>query len=115
MNNNFQENINTKIEKEKKIVELMIMKYCKGHKHLNPPCGDCGKLIEYVSQRIELCPFMETKTYCSNCKGHCYNSDMQKKIKVVMRYSGWRMIFSNPIITVDHAYQGMKNKLKIRN
>ena len=111
MNNDLHGNTNIKMEKEKKIVKLMIMKYCKGHKHLNPPCKDCNELIEYVEERIELCPCMETKTYCSNCKIHCYNSEMREKIKEIMRYSGSRMIFSNPIITIDHVYQGLKHRL----
>ena len=101
-----------KIEKEKEIVKLMIMKYCRGYKHLNPPCKDCKKLIEYVERRADLCPFMETKTYCSNCQIHCYSPDKREKIKAIMRYSGPRMLFSNPIITIDHIYQGIKYKLK---
>lgn len=112
MNNDFQRNINIKIEKEKEIVRLMIIKYCKGHKHLDPPCEDCNELIEYVEEKVDLCPFMETKTYCSNCKLHCYNLEKRGKIKETMRYSGPRMIFSNPIITIDHLYQGIKHRLK---
>lgn len=113
MENNLDRKIGLKVEKEKKIVKLMIIKYCKGHKHLGLPCKDCNQLIEYVEERTELCPFIETKTYCSNCKVHCYKPDMRAKIKVVMRYSGPRMIFSHPIITIDHVYQEAKHKLKI--
>ena len=36
---------------------------------------------------------METKTFCSNCKVHCYKPEMRKKIRAVMRFSGPRMIF----------------------
>lgn len=112
MKNKIDKNIDIKIEKEKKIVKLMIMRYCKGQKHSGRPCGDCGELIQYVEDKLDLCPFMETKTYCSNCKVHCYKASMRMKIKEVMRYSGPRMIFSHPIITIDHVYQGLKQKLK---
>ena len=101
-----------KREKEKKVVKLMILKYCKGNNHLGEPCDDCSKLIQYVDTRIDNCPFMETKTYCSNCKVHCFKLDMQQQIKKVMKYSGPRMLFSHPIMVLDHIYQGMKNKSK---
>lgn len=112
MGNSLHQKIDIKIEKEKEIVKLMIMIYCKGHKHSGTPCRSCSDLIEYVDQRIERCPFMETKTYCNNCKIHCYESDMRTEIKKVMRYSGPRMIFSHPIMVIDHVYQGIKHKSK---
>ena len=115
MNSNLERNNNMKIKQEKEIVKLMIMKYCKGHKHLNPPCKDCDELVKYMEERVELCPFMETKTYCSNCKVHCYRPDMREKIKIIMRYSGPRMIFSNPIIVIDHLYQGIRHSFMRRS
>lgn len=29
---------------------------------------------------------METKTFCSNCKVHCYKPEMREKIRDVMRF-----------------------------
>ncbi len=101
-----------KIKEEKNIVNLMIKIYCRGNKHLDPPCDSCSDLIDYVEEKIDICPFMETKTFCSNCAIHCYNDSMQKKIKKVMRYSGPRMIFHHPLMTINHAYQGIKYKIK---
>lgn len=112
MKKNIDINIERKIEKEKKTAKLMILRYCKGHKHCGRPCEDCSELIQYMEKKLDLCPFMETKTYCSNCKVHCYSPNMRRQIKEVMRYSGPRMIFSHPIITIDHVYQGLKQKLK---
>lgn len=107
--------IDKKISKEKKVVKLMIMKYCKGHNHVGTPCVDCNELIEYVERRIERCPFMETKIYCSNCKRNCYNSNMRERIREVMRYSGPRMILSHPVLTMDYVYQGVKHNIKEKN
>lgn len=112
MSKNSNEKLANKIEKEKKTVKIMILKYCKGKKHLEIPCKDCQELIQYTENRIENCPFMETKTYCTNCEVHCYSPEMRKSIREVMRYSGPRMIFSHPIIAMDHLYQGIKYKLK---
>ena len=110
MENLQQGKIDKKIQKEKDVVELMIRIYCKGHKHSGLPCQSCRELIDYVNQRIERCPFMETKTYCNNCKVHCYKADMRSKIKEVMRYSGPRILFSHPLMVIDHVYQEMKDK-----
>lgn len=112
MESSLHKKIAIKIEKEKKVVKLMIKIYCKGHKHSGRPCQSCSELIEYVDQRIERCPLMETKTYCNNCKIHCYKPDMKIKIKEVMRYSGPRMLFSHPIMVIDHVYQEIKHKSK---
>lgn len=112
MENILEKEIYRKREKEKKIVKLMILLYCKDHKHLESPCESFSELIEYVNMRIDTCPFTETKTYCSNCKVHCYKKDMRDKIKEVMRYAGPRIIFSHPMITIDHMYQGLKHKYK---
>lgn len=111
MSHSIDKNIKIKKDKEKEIVLLMIMKYCKGNKHLSTLCESCSKLIEYVNDRVDNCPFAETKTFCSFCEIHCYEKNMQEEIKKVMRYSGSRMIFSNPIITLDHVFQGIKYKL----
>ena len=51
---------------------------------------------------------METKTFCSKCKVHCYKPDMQKKIKEVMRFSGPRMLFYHPVLALRHFIESRK-------
>ena len=46
---------------------------------------------------------MKEKTFCSQCRIHCYEKTMQKQIKQVMRYSGPRMIFYHPLLALRHA------------
>ncbi len=53
---------------------------------------------------------METKTFCSSCKVHCYNREMANKIKEVMRYSGPRMLIYNPKAAVSHMIESLKNR-----
>ena len=97
--------------KEKKMVEQMISVYCKEHhstkRHL---CSDCEQLKNYAFAKIDRCPFMETKTFCSSCKVHCYNREMANKIKEVMRYSGPRMLIYNPKAAVSHMIDSLKNR-----
>ena len=106
--------IATKREKEKKMVSQMIALYCKkqhgGRKAL---CPECAELDEYARLRSDKCPFMETKTFCSNCKVHCYKPVMREKIRQVMRYSGPRMIFSHPVAAVSHVIETKKEKKRL--
>lgn len=64
----------------------------------------------YARQRSEKCPFMETKTFCSNCKVHCYKADMRQKIREVMRYCGPRMIFCHPLAAIRHVLETKKER-----
>lgn len=60
-------------------------------------------------------PFMETKTFCSNCKVHCYKPEMREKIREVMRYSGPRMIFHHPAAAIRHVILTKKEKKQIES
>lgn len=103
--------IKSKREKEKNIVKLMIELYCKGHKHTeNGLCDSCEELVRYSHKRVDLCPFMETKTFCQHCRVHCYSQEMREKIKEVMRYSGPRMLFFHPIIVIKHGIESFKDR-----
>ncbi len=104
----------SKRDREKKIVSLMIRLYCKKHhKGKKELCPECKALTEYAIQRSDNCPFMETKTFCSNCKVHCYKPQMREKIRAVMRYSGPRMLWSHPIMAIRHLIESKKEKRRL--
>ncbi|MGN1328287.1 MAG: nitrous oxide-stimulated promoter family protein [Eubacterium sp.] len=106
--------IDNKREYEKQVVSQMIALYCrKNHHTINGLCDECKKLDEYAKQRCDKCPFMETKTFCSNCKVHCYNDEMREKIRAVMRFSGPRMIFYHPVTAVRHLIETKKEKKRL--
>lgn len=90
-------NVKLKRQKEIELVSLMIHLYCLHHDDI-----DEQQLQDYAIHRIQKCPMMESKTFCSRCQIHCYQKEMQEKIKRVMRYSGPRMIFYHPIIAIKH-------------
>lgn len=102
--------VNEKREREKRIVTQMIELYCRKNHDGRELCSECMVLIEYACQRSDRCPFMENKTFCSNCKVHCYKPEMRQKIKEVMRFSGPRMIFYHPISAVRHVIESSKEK-----
>lgn len=104
------ESIQKKREREKKLVSEMIHLYCKKNHHTKSLCPSCTQLEAYAKQRSENCPFMETKTFCSNCKVHCYKPEMREKIRQVMRFSGPRMIVHHPIMAVRHCIDSKLSK-----
>ncbi|HQC54833.1 MAG TPA: nitrous oxide-stimulated promoter family protein [Clostridia bacterium] len=109
--------IEQKRQQEKRIIKEMISLYCR-KKHGSSKgflCAQCSDLYKYSEKRIDCCPFMETKTFCSNCKVHCYKPDMREKIREVMIYSGPRIFFIHPILTLKHVISNANNKRKSRH
>lgn len=106
--------VESKREREKQIVSQMIALYCKKkHGAKGGLCSDCAALDAYAKQRSDKCPFMETKTFCSNCKVHCYKPEMRERIRDVMRFSGPRMLLHHPVTAVRHVIETKKEKQKL--
>lgn len=101
-----------KFEKEKKIIPIMIRKYCHHHHntHGKNLCPECKELTEYALFRLDRCPFKKNKHFCSTCKVHCYKPEMREKIKKVMRYSGPRIVFTHPIFAFSHLKATLKQR-----
>ncbi|MDX9871070.1 MAG: nitrous oxide-stimulated promoter family protein [Clostridia bacterium] len=95
----------SRLKHEKETLHTMISIYCKGHKHGIPLCSHCQKLLDYASARLDACRFGNRKPFCSKCTIHCYEPEMRENIRKVMRYSGPRMIWRNPIIALKHFFQ----------
>ena len=109
-------NIREKREREKEVVSFMIRLYCKKkHDTKTGLCEECAKLDEYAKLRSDKCPFMETKTFCSNCKVHCYKPEMREKIREVMRFSGPRMILYHPMLAVRHVIESKKERKSLEH
>lgn len=109
-----RKDIITKREREKDIVSQMIALYCKKkHGNRNGLCVQRKELEAYAKMRSDKCPFMETKTFCSNCRVHCYQSAMREKIREVMKFSGPRMICIHPIIAIKHVIETKKEKKRL--
>lgn len=105
----------TKREREKETVSLMISLYCRKHHGGKDLCPECAALDAYARRRSDKCPFMETKTFCSNCKVHCYKADMRERIRAVMRFSGPRMLFHHPVMAIRHVIETKKEKKRLEN
>lgn len=102
--------INKKREDEKEMVSLMIRLYCRKNHKTKELCSECAELDRYARERSDRCPFMENKTFCSNCKVHCYKPEMREKIRKVMRFSGPRMMLYHPVMAIKHLILSKKSK-----
>lgn len=106
--------IEAKRQREKAMVNEMIALYCrKNHGTRGGLCPDCAALAAYARQRSDRCPFMATKTFCSNCKVHCYKPEMREKIRDVMRFSGPRMLFVHPVAAIRHVMETNREKRRL--
>lgn len=103
--------INSVVEKrikEKELITCMVKIYCKGLKHKGPLCVECEELLYYAHKKIDRCPYMETKTFCSSCKVHCYSPEKREQIRSVMKYAGPRMLTVHPIFVLKHISNTVK-------
>lgn len=105
--------INKKRNDEKIIVDKMIKIYCKKNHNKKDLCEECKELSDYAHLRVEKCPHMEEKTFCSSCTTHCYDSEHRNKIKEVMRFSGPRILLHNPILAIKHILE--EKEISIKN
>ena len=105
-------NLNKKRADEKLLVGEMIALYCRRQHGAakGTLCPECQQLHDYALSRIDRCPFMETKTFCSACKVHCYQPAMREKIRTVMRWAGPRMLPMHPVLSIKHVTVTMKAK-----
>ncbi|MCL1934508.1 MAG: nitrous oxide-stimulated promoter family protein [Candidatus Azobacteroides sp.] len=88
---------------EKNTVSKMIRIYCRAkHKQRGGLCPECKQLESYAHQRLEYCPYKENKPACEKCAIHCYKNEYKEIIKIVMRFSGPRMLFYHPAEAIRH-------------
>ena len=92
-------------------VKKMLEIYCRAHHGNNLSlCEECEALLDYARARVERCPHMETKTFCSACQTHCYAPKMREKIREAMRYSGPRMLLHAPVMALRHMFIEWREK-----
>lgn len=88
----------------------MVALYCRDHHgRTDPePCQKCTEFLDYAARRLEKCPYGEDKPTCSNCPIHCYKREPREFAKVVMRYSGPRMMSRHPYLALMHLIDGRR-------
>ncbi len=95
---------------EKITIEKMIRLYCRKHHGGAEVCEECGALMTYCLERVDQCPLWPEKPTCSDCSIHCFSNENREAIRQVMAYSGPRMLFSSPLLTIRHLYRKLTIK-----
>jgi Nitrous oxide-stimulated promoter len=100
-----------RLAREKQTIELMVGMYCQAcHQDRSNLCLDCKELLEYAYRKIEKCPFHELKPICANCRIHCYKGKMRERVKIIMRYSGPKMLLHHPGLALLHLMDRMRKQ-----
>ncbi|MBE9466832.1 MAG: nitrous oxide-stimulated promoter family protein [Bacteroidetes bacterium] len=94
---------------EKDTIYKMIHLYCKKHHDaVNELCEECLELYNYSISRIDNCVHKIKKPVCSKCKVHCFNKEHRNKIRIVMRWSGPRMICHYPLRAFKYLFYKLR-------
>lgn len=101
---------------EKKTVQEMIRLYCHGkhHTHGQELCQECEYIAAYAAEKLQQCPRMDIKTFCSQCPIHCYGKSERERIQEIMRYAGPRMLLHHPMMTMHHMLLDWQTRRGIR-
>lgn len=105
------------LKREADTIVAMIEIFCKAHHGAKTDangkivlCSECQALADYARKRLSCCPFGLEKPVCAKCKIHCYKPEQRQKICDVMRFSGPRILFSHPILALEHTWKSMMVK-----
>ena len=93
------------VEDEVRLVDSMIDLYAAA--------PDLEALKAYTHKRIEQCRYRsgkQKKPFCNVCPIHCYKPEMRRQIRAVMRYSGPRMLFRHPLLSLQHLIGTIRSK-----
>lgn len=93
--------------KEFHTVAFMVAIYCRDHhqgaiKQGHALCEECQALIDYAETRLDRCPYGQSKPTCNRCPIHCYKPEPKEQMRLVMRYSGPRMLLPHPLLALRH-------------
>jgi hypothetical protein len=94
--------------REEKTFRHMAAIYCHHHHSGNRVCDKCEQLVQYVIERVNLCPYGDEKPVCGKCQTHCYDPAMRQDVRKVMMFAGPRMIMHHPMLAIRHCIDAIK-------
>lgn len=95
-------------------MQAMVRIYCRGHGHAPDfahaeLCGDCAAFLAYAARRLEKCPYGPSKPTCAKCPIHCYKPQPREFARAMMRYSGPRMPWRHPWLSLAHLADKLRH------
>ena len=101
--------LSDRLGRERHTMARMVEIYCNarhGHGHA-ALCEDCRQFLDYAEVRLEKCPYGPDKPTCANCPIHCYKPGPRARARMIMRYSGPRMLLRHPYLAIAHKLDGL--------
>jgi len=103
-----------RLAREWKTMSAMVRIYCRDqHQSAGGLCPECRQFLDYAGLRLERCRFGEEKPTCAKCPVHCYQRERRGQARVIMRYSGPRMIWEHPVMSLHHWLDGFRKAPEI--
>ncbi|WP_035386899.1 nitrous oxide-stimulated promoter family protein [Ferrimonas senticii] len=96
-----------RLAKEHKTIVHMLQIYCQAHhqgQKNNGLCEACNQLAGYAEQKLDRCPYGDSKPDCARCPIHCYKPDERERARQAMRFAGPKMLWHHPIEAIIHLY-----------
>ncbi len=94
------------LAREHDTLSKMLVIYCRAHcgqdAHPARLCPDCQALLDYAAQKLDRCPYGETKPTCAKCPIHCYKPEPRAQVRAAMRFAGPRMLLRHPLAAIRH-------------
>lgn len=87
---------------EFKTIEAMVNIYCHAWHKKEGLCEECNAFLIYANEKLDRCPYGQTKPTCNKCPIHCYKPEKREQAKKIMRYAGPRMLLKHPILAIKH-------------
>jgi hypothetical protein len=92
----------SRIQREKLTIRKMISLYQRRCPDAQHDDEHYANLYAYAVKRLDRCVFGTEKPACKQCPVHCYQPAKREEMKQIMRWSGPRMLWRHPILTVCH-------------
>lgn len=100
--------LSSKLEQEYQTIKAMVQIYCKDIHNADNVCKECIEFLQYARNRLDRCPYGETKPTCNNCTIHCYKPEQKQQAKTIMKYAGPRMLWHHPVLAIKHLLNERK-------
>lgn len=91
------------VQQEQATIASMTHLFCRAkHGTRQGLCPDCQELLDYAQERVARCMLLPEKPVCACCPVHCYKAAHRERVREVMRFSGPRLLFKDPLAVVRH-------------
>lgn len=67
-------------------------------------CSSCQSELKYAVHKTKICTEKDMGKTCSECRVHCFEPEHREKIREIMRFSGPRLMWSHPLLSMRYVF-----------